>query len=88
MEGAASSTAPQPVVGGEEQGEVGLAVHGGGDHPDSHFTSAILYFQLLSYSELFLRIIARHRQCDVCSMRWCFINCTVSPLQYKATTPE
>ena len=39
MEGAACSTAPQPVVGGEEQGEVGLAAHGGGGHPGSlHFS--------------------------------------------------
>ena len=37
VEGAACSTAPQPVVGGEEQGEVGLA--GGGGHPGSlHFS--------------------------------------------------
>ena len=47
MEGAACSTAPQPVVGGEEQGEVGLAVHGGGGHPGNHYTSAILEIQLL-----------------------------------------
>ena len=68
MEGSASSTAPQPMVGGEEQGEVGLAVHGGDGHPGSHLTSVILHFQLLSYSELLLCIIAGHRQCDVCSI--------------------
>ena len=54
VEGAASSTAPQPVVDGEEQGEVGLAVHGGGGHPGNHFTSVqpSWNFSLLSYSEV------------------------------------
>ena len=48
MEGAACSTAPQLVVGVEEQGEVGLA--GGGGHPGSllfiYFVVFILKFEI------------------------------------------
>ena len=57
MEGAACSTAPQPVVGGEEQGELGLAVHGGGVVEvevvgGGHSTPAILACCLLRRQEL------------------------------------
>ena len=51
MEGAACSTAPQLVVGVEEQGEVGLA--GDGGHPGSllfiHFVLIILKFDIGYY---------------------------------------
>ena len=55
MEGAACSTAPQSVVGGEEQEELGLAVHADGvveEVGGGHSTPAILVCCFLGGQEL------------------------------------